>query len=100
MWDFIGRTIGKLYNVDPTLSSELEERAEVRGRAIFSGMLLAYYVSGALEKMTESTYPGQKGRHPEFGTEIILLALELCEVREEDEELAREAVERLRAVMM
>lgn len=100
MWDFICRTIGKLYNVDPTLSSELEKWAKVRGRAIFSGMLIADYASGALEKMTELTYPGQKGRHPKIGTEIILLALELCEVRKEDEELAKESVERWRAVMM
>lgn len=99
MWDFVGRTIGNLYNVDPTLSSELKEWAEVRGRAIFSGMLIAGYVEEALERLTESTYLGQKGRHPDFGNEIRLLALDLMEVKPEDRELAAEAVVKLRAVM-
>ena len=71
-----------LYRVNPTLEglSEKEEENwnDVRGRAIYSGMLITDQMKGALDTMTESTYPGQKGQHPEFGEEILKLAGELC----------------------
>ena len=71
-----------LYKVDPTLKdlSEKEngEWNDVRGRAVYAGMLITNQMKGALEMMTESTYPGQKGQHPEFGEEILKLATDLC----------------------
>ena len=79
-----------LYNVDPTLSNlsrkENEEWNDVRGRAMYAGMLITNQMKGALDMMTESTYPGQKGQHPEFGEEILQLAEELCGDDEEEEE--------------
>ena len=71
-----------LYNVDPTLEDVSEEEGDgwndVRGRAVYAGMLITDRMKGALDMMTESTYPGQKGQHPEFGEEILKLAGEMC----------------------
>ena len=78
-----------LYNVDPTLSDLSEEENEkwndVRGRAIYGGMLITNQMKGALDMMTESTYPGQKGKHPDFGEEILKLAGEMCGGDEKEE---------------
>ena len=77
-----------LYHVDPTLTSlsgkENEEWNDVRGRAMYSAMLITNQMKGALDMMTESVYPGQQGQHPEFGEEILKLAEEMC--RDDDEE--------------
>lgn len=82
MWDFVGRTLSMLYNVDPTLEDLSEKDNEnwndAHGRAVYAGMLITNKMKGALDLMTESTYPGQKGKHPEFGDEILKLAGELC----------------------
>ena len=71
-----------LYNVDPTLSElsgeENEKSNDVSGRAVYAGMLITNRLEGALDIMTESTYPGQKGQHPEFGEDILKLAGEMC----------------------
>lgn len=71
-----------LYKVDPTLEDLSEEENEswndVRGRSVYAGMLITDQMKGALDMMTESTYPGQKGQHPEFGEEILKLAREIC----------------------
>lgn len=71
-----------LYNIDPTLSDlsekENEDWNDVRGRAVYACMLITNKMKGALDMMTESTYPGQKGQHPGFGEEILKLAGELC----------------------
>ena len=79
-----------LYNVDPTLSNlskkENEEWNDVRGRAVYAGMLITDQMKGALDMMTESVYPGQKGQHPEFGEEILKLAGEICGGDEDEEE--------------
>lgn len=82
-----------LYNVDPTLEDVSEEDGDgwndVRGRAVYAGMLITDWMKGVLDMMTESTYPGQKGQHPEFGEEILKLAGEMCgsegEGEDEDE---------------
>ena len=54
-----------LYNIDPTLSDlskkENEDWNDVRGRAVYAGMLITNKMKGALDMMTQSTYPGQKG---------------------------------------
>lgn len=79
-----------LYNVDPTLKSlskkEEETWNDVRGRAVYAGMLITDQMKGALDMMTEFTYPGQKGQHPEFGEEILKLAGGLCGGGDEKEE--------------
>ena len=79
-----------LYNIDPTLSNlsaeETEEWNDVSGRAIYAGMLITNQMEGALEMMTESAYPGQKGQHPEFSEEILKLAGEMCGGDGEEEE--------------
>ena len=80
-----------LYHVDPTLTNlsgkENENWNDVRGRAIYAGMLITNQMKGALDMMTESTYTGQKGQHPEFGEEILKLAEEMCgDDEEEDKE--------------
>lgn len=71
-----------LYNVDPELENMSEEEEEkwndVSGRAVYAGMLITNQMEGALDMMTEATYPGQKGKHPEFGEEILKLAGEIC----------------------
>ena len=60
-----------LYNVDPSLEdmseAEQEKWNDVRGRAMYAGMLITNQLEGALDLMTEATYRGQKGMHPEFG---------------------------------
>ena len=74
-----------LYNVDPTLSgNQNDDWDDVRGRAVYAGMLIANKMEGALDMMTESTYPGQKGQHPEFGEEILKLAGKMCGDDEKD----------------
>lgn len=71
-----------LYNVDPTLEDLSEKENgnwnDVRGRSVYAGMLITNKMKGALDMMTEATYPGQKGQHPEFGEEILKLGGELC----------------------
>ena len=83
-----------LYHVDPTLSNlsgkENEGWNDVRGRAIYAGMLITNQMKGALDMMTESAYPGQKGQHPEFGEEILKLAEEMCGDDDEDKEDKKE----------
>ena len=88
MYDYHSQ--GMLYDIDPTLSNlsgkENEDWNDVRGRAVFAGMLITNQMKGALDMMTESAYPGQKGQHPEFGEEIWKLAGEMCGGDEEEEE--------------
>lgn len=83
-----------LYNIDPTLSDlsekENQDWNDVRERAVYAGMLITDKMKSALDMMTESTYPGQKGQHPGFGEEILKLAGELCGDDEEEEEVVVE----------
>jgi len=50
---------------------------EVLGRNFMAKQLILDTKPGTLDRMTESTYPEQKGRHPAFGEEILALAREL-----------------------
>jgi len=50
---------------------------DVIGRNFMAKQLILDTKPGALDKMTESTYPEQKGRHPKFGEEILALARDL-----------------------
>ena len=78
-----------LYRVPPTLTDldedERDNWNDVRGRAVYAGMLITDQMKGALDMMTESTYPGQKGQHPAFGEEILKLAGEICGGGDDDE---------------
>lgn len=47
---------------------------DVVGRSFFAGMLMLDIKEGALDMMTESTYPDQAGQHPDFGEEILAIA--------------------------
>lgn len=78
-----------LYRVPPTLTDldedEKDNWNDVRGRAVYAGMLITDQMKGALNMMTESTYPGQKGQHPAFGEEVLKLAGELCGGGDDDD---------------
>ena len=71
-----------VHKVDPTLEnlskSDGKQWTEAVERATFSGMLITDQMKGALDQMTEQTYPGQAGQHPEFGQEILDIAETLC----------------------
>ncbi|KAL9604639.1 MAG: hypothetical protein Q9219_000359 [cf. Caloplaca sp. 3 TL-2023] len=80
-WDFVGRTLGLMYTVNPTIQKLSEEEKEVWedavGRGTFAKMLILDIALGMLNQMTESAYPDQSGQHPEFGEEIMELARHL-----------------------
>jgi hypothetical protein len=64
--------------VPPTLThlspAQKETWEDAKGRAGFAKSLICDEVPGMLDTMTESTYPGQRGRHPGFGEEILEVA--------------------------
>ncbi|KAL9003364.1 MAG: hypothetical protein Q9188_003758 [Gyalolechia gomerana] len=72
---------GFMYNVNPTLQNlskkEKETWQDAVGRASFAKMLILDTQPGMLDMMTETTYPDQSGKHPEFGEEILELARHL-----------------------
>ncbi|KAL9000693.1 MAG: hypothetical protein Q9169_000729 [Polycauliona sp. 2 TL-2023] len=80
-WDFVGRTLGMFYNINPTLQGlskdEKEKWEDAKGRTTFAKMLILDTQPGMLNMMTETTYPDQKGAHPDFGEEILELARHL-----------------------
>ena len=71
----------QLYNVDPTRENpsarDEEAWSDVVGRSQMIKMLILDTNKGALDKMMESTYPDQGGRHPDFGEEILEIARSL-----------------------
>ncbi|KAL1604755.1 hypothetical protein SLS60_004295 [Paraconiothyrium brasiliense] len=62
MWDFVGRTLGQLFRMDPELPQDSQK--------------------GMLDEMTESQYPEQKGKHPAFGEEILQLARDMLKLKD------------------
>ena len=64
--------------VNPTLeglsAKEKETWKDAQERSVYASMLIRDEMKGALDMMTEQTYPGQKGAHPEFGQEILDIA--------------------------
>ncbi|KAL9580030.1 MAG: hypothetical protein Q9212_004735 [Teloschistes hypoglaucus] len=82
-WDFVGRTLAYMYSVNPTLKNlgrvEKEAWDDAIGRTVMAQGLILDTSKGTLDKMTESNYPDQKGRHPEFGEEILELAKHLTD---------------------
>ncbi|KAK3062409.1 hypothetical protein LTS18_004111 [Coniosporium uncinatum] len=78
MWDFVGRTLFYCFQANPTLQDETPQEKEAwqdaLTRAMMTQSLIMDTAKGRLNAMTESTYPEQKGRHPNFGSEIKSLA--------------------------
>ena len=72
---------GYLYTVDPSLENLSRKEKEVwndaRGRAMYASILILDTNPGSLNQMTEMTYPGQTGKHPDFGDEIMEIAQRL-----------------------
>ncbi|KAL8705488.1 MAG: hypothetical protein Q9201_001419 [Fulgogasparrea decipioides] len=77
-WDFVGRTLGYMYKVNPTLKNlsgqEKEAWEDAVGRTVMTKDLILDTNKGMLDMMTESTYPDQKGKHPQIGEEVLELA--------------------------
>lgn len=65
-------------NTNPKLrgmsKAEKDRWNDAQGRAVFSGALITDKEAGMLNQMTEMTYPGQKGKHPDFGDKILEIA--------------------------
>ncbi|KAM3413658.1 hypothetical protein BST61_g10351 [Cercospora zeina] len=80
MWDFVGRTLGMIYNLPPAKAPERynEQQKETYGdvvsRSVMSKALLTDQRPGMLSMMIESTNPEQRGRHPELGVDILAAA--------------------------
>lgn len=78
MWDFVGRTLGKLYQVNPTLdfgsNEEREMWADIEGRATMAALLITDKVPGMLNQMVEQLYSDQTDQHPAFGEDIVKMA--------------------------
>ncbi|KAL9616601.1 MAG: hypothetical protein Q9160_008546 [Pyrenula sp. 1 TL-2023] len=82
MWDFVGRTLGIMYNLPPFLPKNMHKRqkeawTDAIDRTSLTKELILDSKPGMLDSMTEATYPEQKGRHPRFGEEIVGMAREL-----------------------
>ena len=71
-----GQTDPRVYHREVT-KKEKEAWEDARGRAQFSALLILDTMPGALNQMTESAYPDQNGKHPEFGEEILALARDI-----------------------
>ena len=69
------------YALNPTLQGltkqEEEKWQDAIGRTTFTKMLILDTRPGMLNMMTETTYPDQRGAHPDFGEEILELARHL-----------------------
>ncbi|GIZ49077.1 hypothetical protein CKM354_001211700 [Cercospora kikuchii] len=80
MWDFVGRTLGMIYNLPPAKNPERyneqqkETYHDVISRSVMSKSLLTDQRPGMLNMMIESTNPEQRGRHPELGADILAAA--------------------------
>ncbi|TFK71336.1 hypothetical protein BDN72DRAFT_958135 [Pluteus cervinus] len=73
MWDFVGRTLGTINMLDPTLPRrEKGEWDEAIGRAAFAAVLIND-ATGKLQAMC----PDDLGQDPDFGDEIRSLANDL-----------------------
>lgn len=72
-----------MYMVDPSLKNlskkDEETWEDAIGRTFLAQQLILDTKKGMLDMMTESTYPDQKGKHPDFGEEILELAKHLTD---------------------
>ncbi|KAL8818171.1 MAG: hypothetical protein Q9223_003135 [Gallowayella weberi] len=79
-WDFVGRTLVSRPRKDREQGlskQEKEQWEDATGRITFAKNLILDEMPGMLNMMTEKTDPGQKGKHPDFGEEILELAKHL-----------------------
>lgn len=58
-------------SLEDLTDAENERYFDIMGRTFLIKQLLLDTRPGLLETMTESTYPDQKGNHPELGNEIL-----------------------------
>lgn len=83
MWDFHGRTLGLLYNIDPKLSfgagtsQQQEAWSDIVSRSVMGAALLLDEKPGMLDMMVEGTYPNQSGPRPVVGEEVLEAARKL-----------------------
>ncbi|KAF2439167.1 hypothetical protein P171DRAFT_502328 [Karstenula rhodostoma CBS 690.94] len=83
MWDFVGRTLGQLFRMDPELPRGIDGPMEdVVVRTTTACNLILDVQKGMLDEMTESQYPEQRGKHPAFGEEILALAREMSKLKD------------------
>jgi hypothetical protein len=83
MWDFVGRTLGSLFRLNPELPNGITDpMQDVVGRTTMASNLILDTQKGMLDGMTESTYPEQKGKHPAFGEEILQLARDMLSLKD------------------
>jgi len=90
MWDSVSRTLPVLYTVPPRLNSRGEMDQELAnhwlqdcvGKAAYLAHLILDTTPGALNTMMEQLYPDQKGRHPDFGSDVIELARKVVSICE------------------
>lgn len=81
MWDFHGRTLGMLYNIDPKLplrtNREKEAWADIMSRSAMGANLLLDTNRGMLDMMVQGTYPSQSSPQPVIGEDILEAARKL-----------------------
>lgn len=83
MWDFVGRTLGYIFRLDPDLPDGFDAAMQdIFGRTAMSCGLILDEKPGALNEMIESTYPSEKGKeHPEFGEDILQLCRTMTDMK-------------------
>ena len=81
MWDFVGRTLGMLYQIPPNapLSNSRYQQAysDIVSRSVMAAELLLDSKPGMLDMMVESTYPVQTGGRPMISEDILAAARKL-----------------------
>lgn len=71
MWDFVGRTLGMLYNIQPSRpQSQKSAWADIQSRNAMASELLLDSKPGMLDMMVQSSYPNQSGPTPVIGEDI------------------------------
>ena len=75
MWDFVGITLGMLYQIPPSSPRTREHQKEiwndVLSRNSMAAELLLDSQRGMLDMMVDSSYPAQqRGSRPEIGDDV------------------------------
>lgn len=74
MWEFVGSTLGMMYQVPGSLENlsgaQYEAWADVVGRSAMAANLILDEQRGMLDQMVAMSYPGAAGPPPEFGGEV------------------------------
>jgi hypothetical protein len=78
MWDFVGRTVGYLYQVSPAMEfqndKERELWAEIQQRGTMAAILISDKVPVLLDRMVQVVYGDQTGENLTFGDDILKMA--------------------------